>query len=101
MPILSLTIWVPIAFGIAVLAIGRDGSPLPARWTALVGAMLGFAVCIPLWTGFQPVATMQFTEMHAWIVALPEFKDDPKKSNEKILETIQMTWHEEYQDSKS
>ena len=33
-PILSLTIWVPIAFGIAVLAIGDDRNPAPARWTA-------------------------------------------------------------------
>jgi FeS assembly protein IscX len=41
------------------------------------------------------------TDMLAWIVALPEFKDDHKKSNEKILEAIQMAWHEEYQDSKS
>jgi FeS assembly protein IscX len=39
--------------------------------------------------------------MHAWIVALPDFKDDSKKSNEKLLEAIQMAWHEEYQDSKS
>ena len=45
--------------------------------------------------------TVRFTDMHAWIVALPDFKDDPKKSNEKILESIQMAWHEEYQDSKS
>ena len=45
--------------------------------------------------------TVRFTDMHAWIVALPDFKDDPKKSNEKILEAIQMAWHEEYQDSKS
>jgi len=45
--------------------------------------------------------TVRFTDMHAWIVALPDFKDDPKKSNEKILETIQMAWHEEFQDSKS
>ncbi|MEO7743624.1 MAG: NADH-quinone oxidoreductase subunit M [Usitatibacter sp.] len=67
MPILSLTIWVPIAFGVAVLAIGRDASPAPARWTALAGSVLGFLVCIPLWTGFQPVATMQFTEMAPWI----------------------------------
>lgn len=44
---------------------------------------------------------VRFTDMHAWITALPEFKDDPKKSNEKILEAIQMAWHEEYQDSKS
>lgn len=45
--------------------------------------------------------TVRFTDMHAWIVVLPEFRDDPKKSNEKILETIQMAWHEEFQDSKS
>ena len=45
--------------------------------------------------------TVRFTDMHAWIVALPDFNDDPKKSNEKILEAIQMAWHEEYQDSKS
>ena len=65
--VLSLTIWVPIAFGIAVLAIGRDQSPLPARWTALAGSLLGLAVCIPLWTGFQPTAEMQFVEMGSWI----------------------------------
>ena len=45
--------------------------------------------------------TVRFTDLHAWIVALPEFKDDPKKSNEKTLESIQMAWHEEYQDSQS
>ena len=45
--------------------------------------------------------TVRFTDMHAWIVALPEFKDDPKKSNEKILEVIQMAWHEEYQDTRA
>lgn len=45
--------------------------------------------------------TVRFTDMHAWIVALPDFTDDQKKSNEKILEAIQMAWHEEYQNSKS
>ena len=45
--------------------------------------------------------TVRFTDMHAWIVGLPDFKDDPKKSNEAILEAIQMAWHEEYQDSTS
>jgi FeS assembly protein IscX len=39
--------------------------------------------------------------MHTWITALSDFKDDPKKSNEKILEAIQMAWHEEYKDSQS
>lgn len=51
-------------------------------------------------SGTDPL-TVRFTDMHAWIIALPEFKDDPTKSNEKILEAIQMAWHEEYQDSKS
>ena len=50
--------------------------------------------------GTDPL-TVRFSDMHAWIVALPDFKDDSKKSNEKILEAIQMGWHEEYQDSKS
>jgi FeS assembly protein IscX len=45
--------------------------------------------------------TVRFTDLHKWIVELPEFKDDVKKSNEKILEAIQMAWHEEYQDAKS
>jgi FeS assembly protein IscX len=45
--------------------------------------------------------TVRFTDMHAWITALPDFKDDPKKSSEPVLEAIQMAWHEEYQDAKS
>ena len=45
--------------------------------------------------------SVRFTDMHAWITALPDFRDDPKKSNEKILEAIQMTWHQEYQDARS
>ena len=44
--------------------------------------------------------TVRFTDLHAWIVAWPEFADDPERSNEKILEAIQMAWHEEYQDAQ-
>jgi FeS assembly protein IscX len=32
------------------------------------------------------------------VTGLPEFKDDPKKSNESKLEAIQMAWHEEFLD---
>jgi len=42
--------------------------------------------------------TVRFTDLHKWVVALPGFADDPKGSNESILEAIQMKWHEEYQD---
>ena len=44
--------------------------------------------------------TVRFTDLHAWIVALPDFKGDPQDSNEKKLEAIQMAWYEEYQDAK-
>lgn len=44
--------------------------------------------------------TIRFTDLHKWITELPGFADDPKLSNEKILEAIQMAWYEEYQDRK-
>ena len=44
--------------------------------------------------------TVRFTDLLAWIVALPDFKDDPQASNEKKLEAIQMAWYEEYKDAK-
>ena len=39
--------------------------------------------------------SIRFTDLRAWIVALPNFDDDPDKCNEKILEAIQMAWIEE------
>jgi FeS assembly protein IscX len=42
--------------------------------------------------------TVRFTDLHKWVVALVDFDDDPKASNEGLLEAIQMKWHEEYQD---
>jgi len=44
--------------------------------------------------------TVRFTDLHAWIVAWPEFKGNPEDSNESKLEAIQMAWHEEYQDAQ-
>ncbi|MCS6765012.1 MAG: Fe-S cluster assembly protein IscX [Candidatus Protistobacter heckmanni] len=38
---------------------------------------------------------VRFTDLHAWVCALPGFDDDPNRSNEKILESIQMAWIEE------
>ena len=40
---------------------------------------------------------VRFTELHRLVRELPEFDDDPKRSNEKILEAIQMAWLEEKQ----
>jgi FeS assembly protein IscX len=42
--------------------------------------------------------TVRFTDLHRYVIELPEFKDDPKTSNEGKLEAIQMAWHEEFQD---
>jgi FeS assembly protein IscX len=43
--------------------------------------------------------TIRFTDLHRWVTAIPGFIGDPQKSNEKILEAIQMAWHEEYKDT--
>lgn len=38
---------------------------------------------------------IRFTDLHAWVCALDDFDDDPERSNEKILEAIQMAWIDE------
>ena len=40
--------------------------------------------------------TVRFTDLRRWVAELPGFTDDPKRSNEKILEAIQMAWLDEY-----
>jgi FeS assembly protein IscX len=40
--------------------------------------------------------TVRFTDLHRYVTELPQFGDDPKASNEKILEAIQMAWLDEY-----
>ena len=42
--------------------------------------------------------TLRFTDLHKYVIALPNFKDDPAKSNEAKLEAIQMAWHAEVLD---
>lgn len=41
--------------------------------------------------------SVRFTDLHNWVCELPEFEDDPKASNEGILEAIQMAWLDEKQ----
>lgn len=38
---------------------------------------------------------VRFTDLHAWVLALPDFIGNAEKSNEKILEAIQMAWMDE------
>jgi NADH-quinone oxidoreductase subunit M len=68
MGLLSLAIWLPIAFGVLLLALGRDEQAHSVRWIALVGALVSFLVTIPLYTGFDPTtAQMQFVELLPWM----------------------------------
>lgn len=41
------------------------------------------------------VVNLRFTDLWKWVQALPDFDDDPSKSNEKVLEAIQMAWLDE------
>ena len=41
--------------------------------------------------------TVRFMDLHRWVTELDGFSDDPKASNESILEAIQMAWHDEFQ----
>ena len=66
-PVLSLTIWLPIIGGLAVLASG-DKAPNISRWVALSFSVLAFLVSLLLWTGFDAsTAQMQFVERAPWI----------------------------------
>lgn len=68
MGLLSLAIWTPIAFGILLLALGRDEQAGAVRWVALIGALVSFLVTLPLYTGFNTAsAAMQFVEKVQWI----------------------------------
>ena len=43
----------------------------------------------------QDPKTVNFVDLREWVLALPDFKDDPKHCGERILEAIQMAWIEE------
>ena len=68
MGLLSLAIWTPIAFGVVLLALGRDDQVRSVRWVALIGAIASFLVTLPLYDGFKlGTAAMQFVEKAPWI----------------------------------
>ena len=68
MGLLSLAIWTPIAFGVVLLALGRDDQAKAVRWTALIGSVISLLITLPLYTRFQTTsAAMQFVENAPWI----------------------------------
>ncbi len=68
MGLLSVAIWLPIAVGALLLALGRDAYANTVRWVALIGALAGFLVTLPLISRFDVgTAAMQFQENLPWI----------------------------------
>ena len=68
MAYLSLAIWLPIACGALLLALGRDAHAGAVRGFALAAAIVSFLVTIPLISGFDvSTAAMQFQENLPWI----------------------------------
>ncbi|UVW27556.1 NADH-quinone oxidoreductase subunit M [Massilia sp. H6] len=67
-PYLSLAIWLPIVFGLGLLAIGRESNKGLTRMLALVGAVVSFLPTLPLIMYFDNAAHgVQFYEMVSWI----------------------------------
>ncbi|MCB5183659.1 NADH-quinone oxidoreductase subunit M [Methylobacillus gramineus] len=70
LPILSLSIWVPIVAGLLVLCTGSDKNASLARWLALAGSIAGFAVTLPLYLDFDFAnGGFQFQERLQWVPA--------------------------------
>src|SRR5450830_1553361 len=67
-PYLSLSIWLPVLFGLIILSIGRDSRAGLVRVLALVGSIVSLLPTIPLFTQFDNAAHgMQFVENTPWI----------------------------------
>lgn len=71
MGLLSLAIWIPIAFGVLLLALGRDDQAKTVRWFALLGSVISLLLTLPLYIGFQlGTAELQWVEKFSWIERL-------------------------------
>jgi NADH-quinone oxidoreductase subunit M len=65
--LLSILIWLPIAAGLAILALG-DRNIAAGRWLALAASLATLALTVPLWGQFDTgTAALQFTEKLPWI----------------------------------
>ncbi|OIP10202.1 MAG: Fe-S assembly protein IscX [Rhodocyclales bacterium CG17_big_fil_post_rev_8_21_14_2_50_68_7] len=61
------------------------------KWTDIGEIAIALSEAHP---GTDP-EQVNFVDLMRWVVALPEFDDDPKHCGEKILEAIQTAWIEE------
>jgi FeS assembly protein IscX len=63
----------------------------PLHWTDTIEVALALIEAHP---EVDP-KSIRYTDLHRWVCALEGFADPPDRSNEKILEAIQMAWIEE------
>jgi len=61
------------------------------KWTDVLEIALALDETFPQIDPTQ----VRFTDLHRWVLELPGFSDDPKRSGEKILEAIQQAWIDE------
>ena len=61
------------------------------RWTDTIDIAIELKEAHP----DADVVNLRFTDLWQWVQDLPDFEDDPQKSNEKVLEAIQMAWLDE------
>jgi FeS assembly protein IscX len=64
------------------------------RWTDVIDIAIDLEEAHP----DADVVNIRFTDLHKWVRELADFGDDPERSNEKILEAIQMAWLDERDD---
>lgn len=65
--------------------------PRPLRWVDVQDIAIELEEAHP----DADIINLRFTDLWKWVQELPNFADDPQKSNEKILEAIQMAWLDE------
>jgi FeS assembly protein IscX len=65
--------------------------PTPLTWTDTEEIGYQLAQAHP---DIDPMK-VRFTDLHRWVLELEGFTGDPKRSNEKVLEAIQMAWVDE------
>jgi FeS assembly protein IscX len=61
------------------------------KWTDVQDIVIELADCKP---DIDP-RYINFVDLRNWVIALPDFDDDPSRCGEKVLEAIQMAWIEE------
>ncbi|WP_394560823.1 Fe-S cluster assembly protein IscX [Aquipseudomonas alcaligenes] len=61
------------------------------KWADVLGIAIELAESRP---DIDP-RYVNFVDLHRWVLALPDFSDDPQRGGEKVLEAIQAAWIDE------